>query len=214
MADRSFGGYAKRVIKRALKHLLRDGHSAVDAGDEDALHALRIDVKRLRYTIEFAAPLLAERGREPLALLALAQERLGALADADMFARTFGAMLGALATDDERVPGLQRLCDDAQRRREAALEGVRAIWQGEGGAPMSGQRSYPDKAGRIDLRNARFAVEGRRIVTRPHDGVDFERRRKGTLEQFGLEARPVDFGTRVAGRIEEQPNAALFRRHA
>jgi CHAD domain-containing protein len=145
MADRSFGGYAKRVIKRALKHLLRDGHSAVDAGDEDALHALRIDVKRLRYTIEFAAPLLAERGREPLALLALAQERLGALADADMFARTFGAMLGALATDDERVPGLQRLCDDAQRRREAALEGVRALWQGEGGAPMSGQRSYPDK---------------------------------------------------------------------
>jgi CHAD domain-containing protein len=134
MADRSFGGHAKRVIKRALKHLLRDGSNAVGAGDEDALHALRIDVKRLRYTIEFAAPLLAERGREPLALLALAQERLGALADADMFARTFGAMQAALPAEDDRAPGLRLLCDDAQRRREAALEGVRALWHG-----------YPDK---------------------------------------------------------------------
>jgi len=138
MADRSFGAHAKRIIKRALKQLLRDGRNAVDAGDEDALHALRIDVKRLRYTVEFAAPLLADRGREPLALLALAQERLGALADADMFARTFGAMLGSLAPEDERAPGLRFLCDDAQRRREAALEGIRALWEGEG-------VGYPDK---------------------------------------------------------------------
>lgn len=130
MADRSFGAYARRVIKRGLKHLLRDGRSAVEAGDDDALHALRIDVKRLRYTIEFAAPLLGELARDPLALLALAQERLGALGDADMFGRTYGAMLKS-AADADLGPGLRLLCDDAGRRREAALEGIRAFWRGD-----------------------------------------------------------------------------------
>jgi CHAD domain-containing protein len=132
MAERNFGYAARRTVEKRLKRLLRDGRGALDAGNLDALHALRIDVKRLRYNLEFVAPLLAERAREPLALLATAQDHFGTLADADAFGRTYAAMLADLPAESDRRPGLQRLCDDAARERQAALEGVRTFWRGEG----------------------------------------------------------------------------------
>jgi CHAD domain-containing protein len=119
-------------MKKRLRRLLRDGRGALDAGNLDALHALRIDVKRLRYNLEFVAPLLTERAREALALLATAQDHFGTLADADAFGHTYAAMLAGLPADSERRAGLQRLCDDAARQREAALESARAFWHGEG----------------------------------------------------------------------------------
>ena len=61
---------------------------ALDQGREDGggrtltLHALRIDVKRLRYALEFNLPLLhANRARRALETLAAAQEQLGFIND-------------------------------------------------------------------------------------------------------------------------------------
>jgi CHAD domain-containing protein len=138
MAKR-FGEAARRTLERGLARLLRDGAGAVQSGKEDDLHALRIDVKRLRYNLEFAAPVLGEGAREPLALLALAQDCLGALADADTFARTYAVMLANLPAQSDLRPGLERLCNDAARERVRALEAVRALWYGSQGVP------YPDK---------------------------------------------------------------------
>jgi CHAD domain-containing protein len=119
--------------------MLRDSASAVAGGRDADLHALRIDVKRLRYTLEFASPLLGDAAREPLAMLALAQDRLGALADADTFERTYAAMLTDVEPSNALRPGLERLCNDAARERVRALEAVRALWSDPAGG------SYPEK---------------------------------------------------------------------
>jgi len=139
MAERTYGAFARRFLERRLARLVRDGRRAVGAGDEDALHALRIDIKRLRYALEFAAPLLAGDARDALALLALAQERLGALADADMFARTYERLRRGAGDDGALEPGLRRLHDDACRDRHAALADIRTLWDGD----ESG--SYPER---------------------------------------------------------------------
>jgi inorganic triphosphatase YgiF len=69
-------------------------------GDVGALHALRIDVKRLRYAIEFFAPLLGPgKTRRALHALVDAQEQLGFLNDLSQA----GPMLLAAADDDARL---------------------------------------------------------------------------------------------------------------
>src|SRR5690606_33236983 len=53
-----------------------------EGADPASLHALRIGVKRLRYAIEFFAPLYREReARKALAILTGLQDGLGALND-------------------------------------------------------------------------------------------------------------------------------------
>jgi CHAD domain-containing protein len=138
MAKR-FDAGMRRIVERSLKRIVREGPRAVASGKDNELHALRIDVKRLRYTLEFASPIFGDELREPLALLALAQERLGALADADTFGRTYAVMLTGIATSSDLRPGLERLCNDAARERVRALEAVRALWNDPEG------RSYPEK---------------------------------------------------------------------
>ena len=125
---RSFGAAMRQTLKRGLARVLQDGTDAVATGNDDDLHALRIEAKRLRYNLEFAAPVLGDAAHEPLALLVLAQDRLGALADADTFARTYAVMLADLPATSELRPGLERLCNDAARERVRALEAVRALW--------------------------------------------------------------------------------------
>jgi CHAD domain-containing protein len=139
MAERSLAAGARKIVKKGLKRLLRDGRSAVEGGNQDDLHALRIAIKHLRYNLEFFVPVLGDETREPLALLVLAQDRLGALADADNFGRTYGALASEHASQSELRPGLQRLRDDAVRERESALEAIRALWRGAEDGP------YPDR---------------------------------------------------------------------
>jgi CHAD domain-containing protein len=136
---KSFEAGIRRIVERSLKRIVREGARAVASGKDNDLHALRIDVKRLRYTLEFASPIFGDALREPLALLALGQERLGALADADTFGRTYAVMLDGIAPSSELRPGLERLCNDAARERVRALEAVRALWNDPEGA------SYPEK---------------------------------------------------------------------
>ncbi len=72
---------ARKRRASAHRRMIRAAHRA-RGGDIDTLHALRIDVKRLRYAIEFFLPLLdAERTRQTLDTLSEAQESLGFLND-------------------------------------------------------------------------------------------------------------------------------------
>lgn len=119
-----------RVIRKRSRALLRDAHGAFKRGRDDELHALRIDVKRLRYTLELAVPMARDEAHGALDLLALLQERLGDLADADTFGRTYDGLAKALPPNDPRRPGLETLGDRARRERTRALEAVRALWRG------------------------------------------------------------------------------------
>ncbi len=49
------------------------------------LHAMRIAAKRLRYTLEFFAPLYENQLRQPLKALRIAQESLGSIHDCDVW---------------------------------------------------------------------------------------------------------------------------------
>lgn len=73
--------FAARRLTRLHKNALALAEAAAD-GEPARLHALRIGVKRLRYAIEFFAPLYpAGRTRRALALLTALQDSLGALND-------------------------------------------------------------------------------------------------------------------------------------
>jgi inorganic triphosphatase YgiF len=120
------------VALRALAHkrLGRAHARMVDAcrhaaaGDIGALHALRIDVKRLRYAIEFFAPLLGPRKtKRAIGALMQAQEDLGFLNDLSQA----GPRLLAVAGDDptllaavaqvarHHLPRYRKVVDDAPK---------------------------------------------------------------------------------------------------
>ena len=131
MAEHAFGPALARIVRKRLRALLDDADGTFRRGRDVELHALRIDVKRLRYTLECAVPLARAETLAALDLLALLQERLGDLADADTFGRTYAALAAGLAADDPRAPGLATLAANARRERERALEAARALWRGE-----------------------------------------------------------------------------------
>ncbi len=130
MPERPFGPALARVVRKRLRALLDDADGAFRRGRDDELHALRIDVKRLRYTLECALPLARAQTLAALDLLALLQERLGDLADADTFGRTYARLAAAVSDDDVRAAGLATLATHAQRERERALDAARALWRG------------------------------------------------------------------------------------
>ena len=97
--DGDAGSLRKLAHKRLTRAHARMLDVARDASDGDiaALHALRIDIKRLRYAIEFFSPLLGERqSRQALDALVDAQDQLGFLNDLSQA----GPHLLAVAGDD------------------------------------------------------------------------------------------------------------------
>jgi CHAD domain-containing protein len=73
--------YARGALNRRLKHVLEPGDS-LDGLTHEHLHEIRKRAKRLRYAIEFFAPLFAEKAvRRYLTKLATLQEDFGALND-------------------------------------------------------------------------------------------------------------------------------------
>jgi CHAD domain-containing protein len=125
---RTFGRFARAVVRKRLQRILEDGTVAFARGRRSELHALRIAVKRLRYNIEFAASLATGDVRAPLHLLAQLQERLGALADADGCVRTYETLLDGLAESDPRRIGLIALRDTISADRTRQLAEARAFW--------------------------------------------------------------------------------------
>lgn len=84
--------FAHRVLRRRHRRVLRCGEE-LDGADTEALHRLRIEVKKLRYALDFFLPLLGRRPYEGLsASLARLQELLGGLNDL----ATARALLGTL----------------------------------------------------------------------------------------------------------------------
>jgi CHAD domain-containing protein len=130
--------FARHAIRKRLRKVLRQS-SAIPAGGDAALHALRKEVKRLRYTLEFFADLLGPAGGEALEATARVQDRLGTIADAVAFARAYAELLEGLDRADPRRPGLEACRDTARARREKALAGLRKLWAGDGADAYPGK---------------------------------------------------------------------------
>ncbi len=158
MPDRPFGKALARIVRKRMRALARDATSALARGRDDELHALRIDVKRLRYNVEFLAPLARDETLVALDLLALLQERLGSLADADAFARTYDALRPDMPPGDPREPGLATLRANAERERERSLAAVRALWGAD-------DATYPERlaasiSATLDSVSAKASYDG------------------------------------------------------
>lgn len=82
LADRPFGPYARRLIRKRYRKVCRIARAITDDTADDQVHALRIACKKLRYLIEFVAPLLPPGDIRPvLKPLKRLQDNLGLFND-------------------------------------------------------------------------------------------------------------------------------------
>ena len=137
MSER-IGPAARREIVRTHREFARLARHAIGDERNDALHATRIAAKRLRYTVEFFAAVLAPARDTVLGLLTLLQDQLGAIADEEAFTRFYSELARRVAPEDARTPGLRALLTASKGRRKEAIERVRALWSGGEFPP------YPD----------------------------------------------------------------------
>lgn len=73
---------ARGRLERQYRNILRDGEHALDHPDDEHLHALRIECKKLRYLLEFFAELFPPDEMTPLLKqLKRLQDNLGAVSD-------------------------------------------------------------------------------------------------------------------------------------
>jgi CHAD domain-containing protein len=116
MASRCLRARARKV-SRSLRSLRPDS-------PDEALHALRILIKKLRYAIEFFGPVLGRQARKAVAPLARAQDLLGAHQDAAVMCDLL-ARLAAKRPSDAPLQGaaqaLTLLYRQRQREQRAAL---------------------------------------------------------------------------------------------
>ncbi len=125
--------YARHALGRRLRRVLHQG-AALEQQDAEALHALRLQCKKLRYAAEFMAPLFHGRAAAKyVRRIAAVQERLGRLNDGAVAAallRQLGGGAGrAYAT------GLVRGYVGTRERR-AREKASRAWKRFQGGEPF------------------------------------------------------------------------------
>jgi CHAD domain-containing protein len=108
------------LVKRPLGDLLRQARKQRDPPDDDALHRLRIAVKRVRYAVELAAPVAGEKARRAAHRLADVQEVLGEHNDACIAVarlRTLGERTGPSGAWAAGLLGGLQLAQAAQCRK-------------------------------------------------------------------------------------------------
>ena len=111
------------ILKRYVK-VREMGDAIDDASHADALHALRIECKRLRYALEFATPLYAKAIRNFLPRLVELQDLLGEHQDAYVAIE----QMQALAQTHKRELPAQTMqaFDDIERRYAASAQQLRS----------------------------------------------------------------------------------------
>jgi len=110
----------RRLLRRPSKQvLLAVARARANVADPTVFHALRIDVKRLRYALEFLEPSLPSSPRRLLGQLRSAQDALGALQDATVEQALADRLIGQ-ATGDGAVRNVLEEYKRAQALRQRA----------------------------------------------------------------------------------------------
>jgi CHAD domain-containing protein len=133
--DTSVARTGQRIVQRRAAVFLARAERAVGQGRDGELHAARIAAKRLRYNVEFFASQLGAGRDTALGLLALVQDRLGTIADAEAFVRAFEEMLSTLPPTDARAVGIVARIAACRTERANAIAAMRALWRGDGHSP-------------------------------------------------------------------------------
>lgn len=125
-ADGNLRGCARAVLRRQYKRVCRRGRAA-DRNDALSLHALRIEIKKLRYALEFLAPLFpAKAVRGFVRGTADLQDVLGRLNDEAVTERLLQS-LGDTDAEMSHATGIVR--GWAHARAEAGLARFDAAWR-------------------------------------------------------------------------------------
>ncbi|MGE0519279.1 MAG: CHAD domain-containing protein [Candidatus Binatia bacterium] len=122
---------ARRAVKRASRRLLERGEALGELPEPDQLHALRIRVKRLRYTVEAIASLGGRTARVTVQSLTALQDALGSFNDSMVAARTIRSYRDGVAgsASDEVRQALDQLADAELRRTGVAQADFRRAWK-------------------------------------------------------------------------------------
>lgn len=140
LADAAEGGgtlpkFVRRTLRKRFRSVTHQAAKAFPAGGAEAVHALRKRLKALRYALEFFDSLIGPAGAQALDALGALQDRLGTIADADAFARTYAHLGKHMGRDDPRSAGLAACRATAALRREDALAKLSTLWSEDGGYP-------------------------------------------------------------------------------
>ena len=113
---------AKKALRKRLKHLLRDPH----AGYAE-FHAVRIAAKKLRYLLEFFAPLMDSGNEIGVVELTQLQDELGALNDivsSESLLLAHTVRLGVQGGVDDAIAYLRRLKVQRMQSADAVLRAL------------------------------------------------------------------------------------------
>ncbi|MCA0918736.1 CHAD domain-containing protein [Pseudooceanicola nanhaiensis] len=145
-AERRAIDYARPLIWKRYRKVLRDADAIQANSPDEAVHALRIHCKKLRYTIEFFAPLFEEKAlRKLLKRLKKLQDTLGVFNDCAVQLRALEAQSKTL---DARTPDAVKIAISL-----GALMTVLGLRQGEARAQVEARFA------RFDAPDTRRAFE-------------------------------------------------------
>jgi len=144
---------APDALRQAVERVLAAGAEAVDGDDATAWHALRIEARRLRYSVEAFGDVLAEKPvKELLRRVTRVQDHLGAMNDAAVAIEE--ASLWLAETDAEADQSASAaLIASYISGREAEIAALRKsfgkVWRGVSGATLERQLSLAVR--RLDI---------------------------------------------------------------
>ena len=132
--------HSRNAILRRLQTVLATAATIRGPQNGTELHATRITIKRLRYTLQAFAPLYPDTLNDAIRTARKLQDVLGNLHDCDVWVETLPRFLdeekartvtyfGDAQPFEALVPGVMALRDQRQRQRVKCYEEFEALWQ-------------------------------------------------------------------------------------
>ena len=113
--------------------VVRGYETVIEGAPIETLHALRIDCKRLRYSLEFFREVLGQEAEDVIREVVTVQDHLGDLHDADVACSLLVAFLDGWARAEQRerinVSGVTRYLVAKQNDLRELIESFPAAWQ-------------------------------------------------------------------------------------
>lgn len=106
-SERPVPELARKIIRRMYRRVLRDGKAVNDASPDGDLHRLRIQCKKLRYTLEFFSSLFPDKEiKKAVKQLKLLQDNLGVFNDLSVQQNMLREYLAGLKPETVQDRGL------------------------------------------------------------------------------------------------------------
>jgi hypothetical protein len=129
--DKPVGRRGRRVLRKAIRRMMKDGRRAMADPTPERLHTLRISAKRTRYLLEFLKEITGRPGQRLTRTLVALQDTLGMQHDAVVAVSTSGEVMRQLASSGPRssLAGLRAFAAAQERDAGKYRRRAQALWQ-------------------------------------------------------------------------------------